>query len=371
VLMSVGLLLGFLVLVLIRRVADVQEAAMPDQLDLGTLYQNSRVEFDVRLLTSARLSPLEQLFDKIIAIAPKSWENNLQEFHPRSFRRPLQVVNLTELKPHVSVPSFLKIAALRPEQNTNWYEGNPFVSADLLADTSRTGIFAGEITAVMNRRRATLPIRFSVKSNPDIPRALIISPFQGTSTAEGAQFEPLVKLLSIVPERIDYLAELPENLRPYKLVLLADAPLAHLSTQQVTNLQQALSNGSRIVIACNYFFRGTVSSANLLTANYGLNILDTERPGEEICTNIISDPLTTNITILRLHRASPIELSGGAQPLVVAPNSTNSYAAVARLPGGGELAVLTQSLWWYWPHQFPTNNQNAIFLRNLLQLPKD
>jgi hypothetical protein len=216
-----------------------------------------------------------------------------------------------------------------------------------------------------------LPIRFSVKSNAGLPTALIISPFQGTSTEEGANFKPLVNVLSTLPERIHYLADLPENLQPYKLVLLADSPLARLSNRQVTNLQHALSNGTRVVIAYNYFFRGTVSSANLLTAKYGLNILDTERPWEETCTNIVADPLTTNIAVLRFHRASPIELSGGAQPLVLAPNSTNSYAAVARLPGGGELAVLTQSLWWYWPHQFPTNNQNAVFLRNLLQLAKD
>jgi hypothetical protein len=151
---SAGLLIALLILAVIKRIADVQEAAMPDQLDLGTLYQNARVEFDVRLLTSARLSPLEQLFDKIIAAAPKSWANTLQELHPKRFRRSLKVVNLAELKPQVSVPRFLKITALHPDQNTNWYQGNPFVSANLLADTSRTGIFSGEITAVMNRRRA-------------------------------------------------------------------------------------------------------------------------------------------------------------------------------------------------------------------------
>ena len=114
-----------------------------------------------------------------------------------------------------------------------------------------------------------------------------------------------------------------------------------------------------------------MTGANRLASNADFGVIDDEIVGDLSSTNLTADPLTANVHLARFNRASLITITGPrAESLVTAPDGTNSYVAVSRLENGGEIVLLTQSLWWYWADRFATNSDNSILLRNLLTPPR-
>jgi hypothetical protein len=348
--------------------APANESAMPDQLDLGTVALNSRIELNARLLTSANLTPIELLHQKIDQKLPAAIRPYWKQVDPQQFRGTNQSVELNLLQPKVRASQFLRVSQVTPRQERLWYKGNPFLEVDFQLDTSRTGIFSGEIVGKLGRRRASFPIRYTVEDRSNLPRAVVISPFAGDSTEYGTNFNTVVSVLSAAPVRIDYLRSLSVQLDAYQLVLLADSPLVNVTAAQVAELRQLLSRGGRLILPCNYFYRGTVAGANRIAEESGLVIVDDESPGKVQCSNITVDELTRGVQLLQMHRASPIQVSlSVAKPLVFGADG-HCYAAVSRPVGGGELIVLTQSLWWNWVNDVSHKNDNANFLRNLLSV---
>jgi hypothetical protein len=348
--------------------APANESAMPDQLDLGTVALNSRIELNARLLTSANLTPIELLHQKIDQKLPAAIRSYWKQVDPQQFRGTNQSVELNLLQPKVRASQFLRVSQVTPRQERLWYKGNPFLEVDFQLDTSRTGIFSGEIVGKLGRRRASFPVRYTVEDRSNLPRALVISPFAGDSTEHGTNFNTVVSVLSAASVRTDYLRSLPVELDAYQLVLLADSPLVNVTSAQAAELRQLLSRGGRLILACNYFYRGTVAGANRIAEGSGLVIVDDESLGKVQCSNITVDELTRGVQLLQMHRASPIQVSlAVAKPLVFGADG-HCYAAVSRPVGGGELIVLTQSLWWNWVNEASGKNDNANFLRNLLSV---
>lgn len=348
--------------------APALESAMPDQLDLGTVAKGARVEIHVRMLTSANLTPIERAHERIDAKLPAGLRSYWKYFDPKQLRSTNRTVDLAKLQAKVSGDSFLRIGRITPRQNPNWFRGNPYFEVEVEVDTSRAGSFSGKLYAKADRRSATLPIRFAVQERPGLPRALVISPFSGDATDYGTNFNAVVSILSSIPAQVDYVRKLPRSLEGYSLVLVADSELAELSAAEANEVRSVMLRGGRVILACNYFFRGTVDGANRVAEEFGLIIVDSEEPGKRQCTNIASDLLTENVKLVRVHRPSPVQIKlDSAKPLVFGPGG-GCYAGVARPITGGELIVLTQSLWWQWANGFSTNSDNAILFRNFLTL---
>ena len=348
--------------------APARESAMPDQLDLGTVSKGARVEIHFRMLTSANLTPIELVHQKIDAKLPAGLRAYWKYFDPKQFRSTNRTVDLAKLHPEVSGDSFFRIGKITPRQNPNWFRGNPYIEVELELDTSRAGSFSGKLYAKDNRRRATVPIRFAVEDRSGLPRALVTSPFTGDSTDHGTDFSIVVSILSSMRAQVDYVRELPGSLEPYSLVLIAEREMSQLSQAEGTEVKNLMLRGGRVVLSCNSFWGGTVNGANRIAEQFGLSIVDSEEPGKRQCTNIASDLLTENVKSVWVHRPSPVQIKlDTAKPLVFGPGG-NCYAGVARPITGGELIVLTQSLWWHWVNELATNSDNAILLRNFLTL---
>ena len=348
--------------------APAYENAMPDHLDLGTVSKGARVEIHVRMFTSANLTPIELAHQRIDAKLPAGLRAYWQYFDPKQLRSTNKTVDLAKLHPKVFGDSFLHITKVTPRQEAHWYRGNPFVEVELELDTSRVGSFRRTLRGKVDHRRATLPIQFTVQERPGFPRALVISPFTGDSTEHGTDFNTVVSILSSIPAQVDYVRELPQSLEAYSLVLIAEGELAKLSAAEATEVRNVMLRGGRVILHCNYFFRGTVDGANRVAEEFGLSVADVDEAGKRQCANIASDPLTENVKKVWLHRASPIRVKlDSAKPLVFGSEG-NCYAGVARPITGGELIVLTQSLWWSWAHEFSSNSDNAILFRNFLTL---
>src|SRR5687768_5235975 len=349
--------------------APIKSGAMPDQLDLGVLAKDAKVEISFRMLT-AQNHPLVQFHSHVYRKLPSSLRQVWRHLDPRPLLAPDKIIDLKTLNPNVTGPEFLRIEKIEPNHQPKWYNGHPFVDVYLTLDTSRTGAFSGELRATLDRRNSSAPIRFEVRDKSTLPRLLVITPFSHDATESGTNFDAIVKMFSGLPAQVDFLNAIPDSLDPYQLVLLSESPLVSITDAQVAACESLLARGGRVILCCNYFFRGTVTGANRLALDADFGVMDVETIDELSSTNLTTDALTANVRLARFHRASPISISGPrAKSLVMAPDGTNSYLAVSRLESGGEIVLLTQSLWWHWADQFATNSDNGVLLRNILVPP--
>ncbi len=350
------------------------EGAQPDHFELGTVFVGAKVKFSAQLLTSPRTKSFDAFYERTVRRMPASWQPKLWEWHPRNRRIKLFVsTDLTTLKPSITAPPFVRVVKAVPDQNKNWYQGRPFVLADMELDTSLAGEHSGAVTVMMGERRASLPVRVTIREMPPgIPRLLIVStPYQANATESGSDFHVITRLLSSSGMAADYLNELPAALENYRTIILADSALSDINARDVERMRSFVTNGGRFILPCNYFFRGTVSQANLILAGHGLQVVDLDIAGQVSVTNLVSDPLTLGLARLEFHRPSPIQVTDATQGKLLAldPAGQGGFVGVARLPGGGEIVVLASSLWWHWVSQFKDNSDNARLLQNALRLP--
>jgi hypothetical protein len=192
------------------------------------VHAGSTVEFSARFLVSSHKHPFDDLFDRVLKWTPKAWSPTLAKVHPKNFRKAAGPVVLSTLKPIIQTPAFIRVQKVIPEQRKEWYGGRPFVVLHLALDTSRAGKYDGKVKLTLDRRKASLPITFTVEETTEaMPRLLIATtPYQAYSTDSGSNFSSMTKLLSSIPLSADYLNELPPRLEPYQVMLLADSVLA-------------------------------------------------------------------------------------------------------------------------------------------------
>ncbi|HEX5218022.1 MAG TPA: hypothetical protein VFZ59_00520 [Verrucomicrobiae bacterium] len=359
-----------------NRLIGNQEDAAPDHLDLGTVYVGSTVHFSAKFLASSHQHPFDKAFDRLLQVLPQAWHPRLSKLHPKNFRKTAAAVDLATLTPEVQSPSFVHVRKVNPEQRSEWYEGKPFVVLELALDTTKPGAYAGKIKVSLDRRWTALPVNVVVKEREEsLPRLLIAStPYQAYATEDGSHFDAWRRVISALPLDTDYLSELPARLDPYRVVLLADATLVRLASDDMLRLRLFVDNGGRLIFACNAFMAGSVSQANQVLTNYGLHVSDQDysRVGQAVVvTNLPTDRLTRGVRTLQFHRPSLINVAEGSSAKVVAfaDDERDGFVAVSRPEGGGEVVVLTQSLWWHWLDQYQTNSDNSRLLGNILNPP--
>ena len=347
-----------------------RETAAPDQFQLGRVYTGSAIEFSARFLVSSQ-SRLDKAFTRVVNKMPAAWQPTLIKMHPSSFRKNLTPAQLAGLKPEVRAPPFIQVKNVTPRQNPNWYSGRPFVEVEMALNTSKAGDYVGDVQVTLDNRKASLPVRVAIHALPkDVPQMLIATtPFEADSTDRGSNFEATTQMIASLSVSPNYLDDLPERLDHYQTILLAGSAMARLSATNASRLRTFAEKGGRLVMACDAFYWGTTPSANQILINYGLQVVNKDFGLRVTVTNIIEDPLTRNIHHLEFHRPVLIQTTDGskARILAMATDGSGGFVAVSRLANGGEIAVVTQSLWWYWLDQFKTNSDNVRLMGNLLR----
>jgi hypothetical protein len=301
---------------------------------------------------------------------PQSWSPAFAKLHPKNFRAPPGIIDVSSLKPVIEKPPFIRIAKIIPEQRTNWYQARPYVVLHMSIDTSRPGDRSGIVTVTLDHRRASFPVAVAVQEEPKaLPKLLLATtPYESYSTEHGSNFYAASRLLSSLPLNTDYRHELPLSLEPYQVMLLSDSALATLNAEGIARVRSWAEQGGRVVLACNAFMSGSVPNANQVLTNCGLQVVDKDYGSFVTVTNLAADVLTEGVHRLEFHRPSLIQVTDDskAKALAVAPGGEGALVAVARLNSGGEITVLTASLWWYWLGQFETNSDNSVLLANIL-----
>jgi hypothetical protein len=112
---------------------------------------------------------------------------------------------------------------------------------------------------------------------------------------------------------------------------------------------------------------GSVPNANQVLTNHGLQVVDQDYGGLVTVTNLAADVLSHGVRRLEFHRPSLIRIveETKAKALALAPDGEGAFVAVTRLSSGGEITVLTASLWWHWLGQFETNSDNCVLMKNI------
>jgi hypothetical protein len=147
-----------------------------------------------------------------------------------------------------------------------------------------------------------------------------------------------------------------------------------LQDSDVVLLKRFVEGGGRLILAANYFFRGTVSKSNELLEPYGLRMQDTESPAtrdiEIQGAQIRPDPLTEGVNALHFFRPSQVAVTdpNKARILVSVPDHPGEGIVAVARAGEGEVVALGQSLWWNWiATEKGKASDNAALLANLLK----
>jgi hypothetical protein len=125
--------------------------------------------------------------------------------------------------------------------------------------------------------------------------------------------------------------------------------------------------GPLLIVAANYFFRGTVAKANEIVEEYGLIIEDSEPRGAVEAPLIEADILTTGLTSFTFNRPSPVRVTDAKRAKIIVGSPVDrdmGFVAISR--DKGEVVVLTQSLWWLWAGRDSKDTDNGHLLVNLL-----
>jgi hypothetical protein len=301
---------------------------------------------------------------------PGTWQPALGKLDPSRFRKKAPQVDLSALKPEIQLPAFVHLEKIDPQQRKDWYDNRPFFVLYLTIDTSRPADYSGRVQLRFADREASLPIRLTVtNSQPGTARVLIVeTPYSSDTTEHGSDLDAATKVLTSLSTRVDCVHELPNQLEVYDTILLAAGPLAILKDEEASRLRAFVTNGGRLVIACDAFFGGTVPNANRIVADFGLQVVNRDYAQTVTITNIVPDGFTSGVRRLDFWRPALIRVTDPAQAriLALAPSLDGGFVADARLGDRGHVFLLAQSLWWYRLDTGKAPSDNARLLHNLL-----
>src|SRR6185295_11049549 len=292
-----------------------------------------------------------------------------QWFTPSRPPVPFVPGDLKTLHARVEAPDFVQVKEVTPRQEKAFDRGRPFVAVSFRLNIPQAGNHSGKIKVTLDGRQAWLPIRVRVRASaPDRARLLVVhTPYEEYATEHGSDFDPVTRILSALDAAVDCVDMLPTRLEPYRTILLADSALARINAEDVARVRSFAEKGGRLILPCNAFFSGTIQRANEILSGYGLQVEDKDMSGVYNATNIVADLLTRGVGRLEFHRPSPVVVTDGAKGKLLArdPTGPGGFVAVARLDGG-EIVVLSESLWWYWVARFKDAPDNARLLQNVL-----
>lgn len=336
---------------------------------MGKVIQGSMVEFSLACRTGQGAKPMPASLGSL----------------PVTFRRPLEgaftrfqaAAAKTGWRLQVHAPSFVVLDGSQVD-----YHSASGVMAVIWGhiDTARVGAWNGQIIAnIWNRSHGTnsisIPISAEVRPKPTgTPRRILIceSPYRLDSTSQGADFAPMVSILSRLAEDgilIDVMRDPPADLTRYQLILMAGSTLASPPKGLEARWREHLLAGRHLVFAADAFFCGTSQTADSFLRPWGL-IMSHRDAGLEVSNVVVeSDALTKEAHHVSFWRPAMIAVTDPSQGklLVRSTDYDGGFVAVSRKDGRGEVRVLAQSLWWYWVGNHTNEPDCARLLEALLR----
>ena len=221
---------------------------------------------------------------------------------------------------------------------------------DITADTTTVGTHKGEMRFQTDIGELKMPLSISVIKSP-APRKKVLwistpfDAFKGSSTA------PIDELIREHNLDFDFTQRIPSDLKKYQCIVLNGHSLVcDIWTEDVRRLHNFVEGGGRLIIWANYFYRGSVDSANRIVRRYGLEMLDTECY-RAVNINILDEHLVTDwqrallqgVRRLSFGRTSPIISQNPASMLIRNPDD-ETVAFVAMAKENGEVILIGQSL---------------------------
>jgi hypothetical protein len=231
----------------------------------------------------------------------------------------------------------------------------------------------------------SVPVSVVVKpAERDTVKLLVVeSPFTCYSTSDAGGFKDWTDLVEQSKWDVSYLTVTKGkpvfrdlDLSKFGVILFDPDALITATADDVKKARAFVEGGGRLVVAANYFFRGSVEAANKVLDGFGLKMLDVEAPSGKNETILKSSAFAPEIVkagirSARFHRAAPIAVTPGKPARVLVKASgvggpADGFIAAAKV-GKGEVVALGESLWWVWINaERAKGSDNGKLLRLLL-----
>ena len=265
---------------------------------------------------------------------------------------------------NVVPPPFVVITNVELGTQTYGNLGKKIVcDVSLAINTQKVGEHVGTLVVEVGKQKTAIPVRVKVQpSDPSATSILIVeTPFDRFSTDDATVFDPWLRLVAsedLDAHYLDVQRDQPVlreiDLSKFDVILLGESGVISLLESDIDKLKQFVTNGGRLLVTANAFYRGTVAKANELLNLAGLRMGDTEPRGANFFVlkedDICSDPLTREVLRVKCSRPSPIEVTDRAKGriLIKAPPYPEQGFLAAGRYGSGEIIAIGQSLWWNW-----------------------
>ena len=284
------------------------------------------------------------------------------------------------IKVTASPPPFLKVK--QTQLGTQDF-GNlgTFIYCDVFValNTKQPGEFNGSLKVDVGDKQVEIPATVNIREKDlSSARVLIVeTPFQRFATDDASLFDPWHKIVTSAHLDVSYLEVDRESsvlrglsLSDFDVVRLGGSGLFLARDEDFEKLTSFVAAGGRVIIAANFFFRGTVDKANKFVVPLGLKMTDIDGPLIEVNESDISEhKLTEGVKKLKFFRPSPVSVEDVTKgSLLVKTEQFPQQGLVAVTKGGkGDVVVLGASLWWNWiASQQESGADNSRLLQNLL-----
>jgi hypothetical protein len=295
-----------------------------------------------------------------------------------------------KIKFEVTAPKFVKVLN-KDTQHQQFGPGNDFVcgTVEIAIDTAAAAEHSGEVVITLGDSKVKVPVTATVKARKKGFSKVLIAdtPFERYTTGDGGMFKTWTDLVASSPLDVSYilvrkgkpvLRDL--DLTKFDCVFLDGSGLHGLTEDDVKKLRKYAEGGGRVVVAANYFFRGSVDKANAVLADYGIRMRDDEARGmgqnevtlgkDDLHSRLVKDKIES----ATFFRASPVAVTDDKLGRVLVKASGvgeagDGFVALGTA-GKGEVIAIGQSLWWNWiTPERAKGADNAKLLRWLL-VPK-
>jgi len=274
----------------------------------------------------------------------------------------------TNIKFEIDAPPTIQI--IQKSKDTNQYgPGKDLVrgTVELAIMTNQVGEFKEEVKVTMGKTQFKISIQASIKpARYGLKRILIAESAlncYATSHAEDLNnWRTLANQafldVSYVNVSRDKSVLRDIDLKKYDSVLLAGTGLYYLNQDDIKRVKTYVEGGGSLVLAANYFFRGTVKSANDVLADTGMEFQDIEARHPDVqrvtlgIKDIDAELQLFGVKSLEFFRGSPIAITdkGKAKVLVKTygvGQPEDGFVVMTKV-GKGRILALGTSLWWHW-----------------------
>lgn len=286
----------------------------------------------------------------------------------------IQNANMTDIKSH---PDWIVLDHVDPGYS-HPISRNGSGAFYFHVDTSVGGSYSGAIVVQTNVGDIDVPVSLVVRTTP-APRLKMLvyeTPFTMYSTFEPEDFAPMTRVMDTGLINVSYSYDFlpPED---YDLVLLAWDALWS-PQDQIDSLKSYVESGGCLIVCADYFYRTSVDKANEIINDFGLSMRDEEYGYEIFATDFAQHPITTDVSLLRMLRPSPVESLTPEAIVLARPSGVlenEGVLAISEQANGGKIIVIGNSLWWYSFLKYGENYDNSkIFLnmfRYITPIPED